>query len=330
MAIEAIKRTRGGRSNGPDEVVADRGRDGEDKIRTPLRQRRVDPLIVRGNIEHGSGPACGAREMGEHTDDELNQIRIWNRYAKRGYLQSTIDPRDKKGLKCDYIDKWSRYYIEKFVLDTRKTDVLEIGCGSGRNLFFLSPFINHGYGIDIAEEQIKNAEARKRELGMSNVTFSTDPEKCSCWGRRIRVVFTMWVLQHCADDDALCAMLADYRRMLPLADRFVFFEQVARECYTVNEGGRLYKKVRSVADYRRILSGAGIPMRSFTVLNEKGFGPFYRAVYGGPLYWCWPRWLRINALLFALDRRLVHRTVSKRFTDCVFICERQERCVTSA
>ena len=112
--------------------------------------------------------------MCRYSEDESNQACIWNTYAGRGYLQSVIDPRDQKGLKCVYIDHWSHYYIKKFVLNWQGLDVLEIGCGSGRNLFALAPYISHGYGIDIAIKQIENAEAQRRQMRIENVSFFTE------------------------------------------------------------------------------------------------------------------------------------------------------------
>ena len=261
--------------------------------------------------------------MYELSEDELNQASIWNAYASRGYLQSSIDPRDKKGLKCDYIDRWSRYYIRRFVLEgQRGINVLEIGCGSGRNLFALAPYIGHGYGIDVAAKQVENAEAMRRELGIGNVSFFVNPEAFFAKGVGVQRIFTMWVLQGFSNDENLCRMLSTYCQRIPSVERFVFFEQVARSHYIVNEGGRFYKKIRTRSDYTTILCDVGLKVREFRILNEKGFGPLYRLVYAGLVYRYWPVWLNLNKVLFALDRLLVHRRIADTFTDCVFVCER--------
>lgn len=54
-AIPPIKRPRGRPRRRPDALLADRGYDAEDKIRKPLRQRGIDPLIAKRHTEHGSG-----------------------------------------------------------------------------------------------------------------------------------------------------------------------------------------------------------------------------------------------------------------------------------
>ena len=54
-AIEPIKRPKGRPRKRPDSVLADRAYDAEEKIRQPLRQRGIQPVIARRNTEHGSG-----------------------------------------------------------------------------------------------------------------------------------------------------------------------------------------------------------------------------------------------------------------------------------
>ena len=54
-AIPPIKTKSGGRRKRPDEVLADRAYDAEEKIRNALRVRHILPLIAKRNTEHGSG-----------------------------------------------------------------------------------------------------------------------------------------------------------------------------------------------------------------------------------------------------------------------------------
>ena len=54
-AIPAIKCPKEGRRRRPDTLYADRAYDAEAKIRKPLRQRRIIPMIAKGYTEHGSG-----------------------------------------------------------------------------------------------------------------------------------------------------------------------------------------------------------------------------------------------------------------------------------
>jgi transposase len=54
-AIEPIRRPCGRPRKRPAAVYADRAYDAEEKIRKPLRQRGIRPMIARRNTEHGSG-----------------------------------------------------------------------------------------------------------------------------------------------------------------------------------------------------------------------------------------------------------------------------------
>jgi transposase len=54
-AIPPIKRPHGRPRRRPDKAQADRGYDYDQKIRQPLRQRGIEPVIARKNTEHGSG-----------------------------------------------------------------------------------------------------------------------------------------------------------------------------------------------------------------------------------------------------------------------------------
>jgi SAM-dependent methyltransferase len=256
-------------------------------------------------------------------EDELNQARIWNRYSQeRGYLQSTIDPNDSKGLKCDYIDRWSRYYINKYVLGTEPGDILEIGSGSGRNLLALAPCVNHAYGIDIAQKQIEKALKERERLGIGNVSFFKDLDSFVEVSTHVSKVFSMWVLAHIMRDEDVTDMLIRYLDRIPTLAWFLFFEQVAREPYEVMEGGVHYKSVRTVSQYEDIFTKSGLEIVDFNILNEKGFGPLYRLLYLSRLYRHWPLWLNVNKVLFALDRHIVKRKISDVFTDCLFGCRR--------
>jgi len=54
-AIEPIKRPTGRPRKRPEAVYADRAYDAEEKIRVPLRERGIMPMIAKRNTEHGSG-----------------------------------------------------------------------------------------------------------------------------------------------------------------------------------------------------------------------------------------------------------------------------------
>ncbi len=82
-AIPSIKQPRGGPRKRPDEVLADRAYDAEDKIRKPLRRRGIKPLIGKRNTEHGSGLGKYRYVVEAAFDWLFNQRRLRVRYEKR-------------------------------------------------------------------------------------------------------------------------------------------------------------------------------------------------------------------------------------------------------
>ena len=82
-AIPPIKQPRGGRRKRPDEVLADRAYDAEEKIRRPLRKRGIDPLIAKRNAEHGSGLGRYRYVVEAAFNWLFNQRRLRVRYEKR-------------------------------------------------------------------------------------------------------------------------------------------------------------------------------------------------------------------------------------------------------
>lgn len=82
-AIPPIKQPRGGRRKRPDELLADRAYDAEDKIRKPLRKRGIAPLIAKRNAEHGSGLGKYRYVVEAAFNWLFSQRRLRVRYEKR-------------------------------------------------------------------------------------------------------------------------------------------------------------------------------------------------------------------------------------------------------
>jgi len=81
--IPSIKQRRGRPRKRPDEVLADRAYDAEEKIRQPLRQRGVTPLIAKRNPEQGSGLGKYRYVVEAAFAWLFNQRRLRMRYEKR-------------------------------------------------------------------------------------------------------------------------------------------------------------------------------------------------------------------------------------------------------
>ncbi len=82
-AIPPIKQPRGRPRRRPDETLANRAYDAEDKIRKPLRARGIKPLIAKRNTDHGSGLGRYRYVVEAAFDWLFNQRRLRVRYEKR-------------------------------------------------------------------------------------------------------------------------------------------------------------------------------------------------------------------------------------------------------
>ncbi len=81
--IPPIKQPQGRPRRRPDEVLADRAYDAEEKIRQPLRQRKIEPLIAKRNTKNGSGLGKFRYVVEAAFDWLFNQRRLRVRYEKR-------------------------------------------------------------------------------------------------------------------------------------------------------------------------------------------------------------------------------------------------------
>jgi len=81
--IPPIKQPRGRPRKRPDEALADRAYDAEKKIRQPLRQRKIKPLIAKRNTANGSGLGKYRYVVEAAFDWLFNQRRLRVRYEKR-------------------------------------------------------------------------------------------------------------------------------------------------------------------------------------------------------------------------------------------------------
>lgn len=259
--------------------------------------------------------------------DVENQREIWNSYTNRGYLQSTIDPNDNKGIKVDYIDKWSKYYLKKFIVKKYKLDsVCEIGCGAGRLTNFLSEHVSQVYGTDIVDKLLQIAEQTKINKNIKYILCDGINYPTELIERKIDLIYTMWLMAGFSDDKNAVAMLKAYTENAKETNKFIFFEQSACETYIVNmEDGRFYKKVRSIDDYKKLFKLSGLNLIDTSILSEKGYGKFYNLLCRfSPIL---PKWFKVfNSLLLCFDIFTVKRKLKfNKFTDCVFICERMKQ-----
>ena len=89
-AIPPIKTPQGGRRKRPDEVLADRGYDAEEKIRNKLRRRKIKPLVAKRHSDHGSGLGKYRYVVEACFDWLFNWRRLRLRYEKRDDIHNAL------------------------------------------------------------------------------------------------------------------------------------------------------------------------------------------------------------------------------------------------
>lgn len=95
---------------------------------------------------------------------------MWDDFSSKkseSYLDHKFNPRHKVGL-----SNYLREFFTSKMLDPHQNDIiLDAGCASGHHLFSLSNKIKEGYGTDIADSFIKQANVEKERIGAKNLFF---------------------------------------------------------------------------------------------------------------------------------------------------------------
>ncbi|MEI6296680.1 MAG: class I SAM-dependent methyltransferase [bacterium] len=90
--------------------------------------------------------------------------KFWNKeYSTPGIFNLSTEPAED----LKKFTRWLEREYGKGFLDNR-TDVLDLGCGNGRNLIYLSEsFGCRGYGYDISDEAINQAKSASKGLPLT-------------------------------------------------------------------------------------------------------------------------------------------------------------------
>jgi ubiquinone/menaquinone biosynthesis C-methylase UbiE len=140
------------------------------------------------------------------------------------------------GVDSDYFAEYKVKEVLKKESD-QSLKILDIGCGDGISaVFFNKYFAKHSYtGIDISEESIKEAEARKEP----NSTFGTyDGLTIPFKDEEFDIVFIACVMHHIMPKHHV-QLLTDIKRVLKKSGRLYIFEhnpynpitlKVVRDC----------------------------------------------------------------------------------------------------
>lgn len=150
--------------------------------------------------------------------------RLWDERARSPYREFYVA--SHRGWDdAERAEHQARFDLAALLFDVRDselagTDVLEIGCGSGRLAAVLAPRVGTYRGFDISAEMVATARERLADVANAEV-FVGDGERVpdACASRRYDLVFSHAVLIHCPRDiiasnvRAACPLVAPGGRM---------------------------------------------------------------------------------------------------------------------
>jgi len=153
-------------------------------------------------------------------------------------------------------------YREK-TIPAAKGRVLEIGAGSGLNLRFYGPQVQHLYALDPSARLLQMAKRRQPDAGFPVEYLETSAEEMALDSRSIDTVVSTWTL--CSVPDAARA-LREARRVLKLGGLLLFTEHG----YAPDPGVQAWQR-RLDPLWTRMAGGCHLDRKIDRLIHEAGF-----------------------------------------------------------
>ncbi len=124
-----------------------------------------------------------------------SNLECWKKMQEEGYFEK--HPR-YKGLNA--FGKETISMIERFTKLQPHYKIAIIGCGYGREVIQLSPYIKHVYGIDVNETILQKARTFTSEHGVENFTGVLADNWKKDLPTNLNLIYAMVVMQHLTRD----------------------------------------------------------------------------------------------------------------------------------
>ncbi len=187
------------------------------------------------------------REMQQHTYSIMYQIeeRHWWFVGRRRIIESFLEP------VCSN-------------LESNRSRILDIGCGTGANLEMLSRF-GEAEGVDVSTEAL----AFCRERGLQNVRQG-EAEHLPYEDGSFDLVTALDVVEHLDDD---VAGLREMRRVLRTGGRAVLFVPAFKFLWGVQDDVSHHRRRYTLEGLKRAVCEAGFEIERATYANITFFAP---------------------------------------------------------
>lgn len=187
---------------------------------------------------------------------------------------SVIDPKDKKGMKNQYIRFIKDLAVERHLPD-QDSLIMDFGCGSGNLSKSFASQKHRILGIDISGQQLILAAQGNDPKFSKFVQFDGDtiPMK----DQSIKYIISLGVLNYMVNDELMLGSLKELYRVLAERGEMIATAQTRRvDKYYKNED----KLMRPEEDFERLFEQAGFIVEKKEYLRRSRFPLLYLVQFG--------------------------------------------------
>lgn len=193
--------------------------------------------------------------------EDIDRDKVRNEFDKRiknhGNIHAVLDA-NFSGVLTEHQNRLrdciSRKALRRFLNPKKFEDILDFGCGMGRNTFYISPFAKTVTGIDVSEQMI--IAAKRKNINFCNIEFyHYDGNKVDFPDSKFHKIAIVWVLQHIGNND-MKLLISEFFRLLKPHGKIVFLEQISPEL-------KVYDQIhiqRTLSDYQSAFEDAGFKL----------------------------------------------------------------------
>jgi SAM-dependent methyltransferase len=170
----------------------------------------------------------------------------WNNYAKKGLLQATIDPNDRKGYKNILIDRihWNALYPHLY----GSKNLLDFGCGTGRFAKRIARLGIKYTGVESSSGMVE--ESRKNNLEIESNFVHFDGIRLPFFENSFDTCLSIGVLQYLIKGPDIDKAMSELQRILVLGGSLILIEQVSLS----NKTSGTVEQVSKEIDYINVMS----------------------------------------------------------------------------